>query len=345
MHIRRLTPIIVIILAAWGLAACGSNHVTPPTGAQSGPNSATFSGSGIVTPQSSRVRLESDGANSGNTHQTVFLIVMENSNWSQIKGNKDAPYINTVLLPIAAYASQYYNPPQLHPSEPNYIWLEAGTNFGITNDDSPAINHQSSTRHLVTLLYQKGIPWKSYQEDISGTVCPLTARGLYAPKHNPMVFFDDVTDTNNPHSTYCIEHIRPFSELATDLKHNAVAGYNFITPNLCHDMHGNWRCFFSNRIRNGDNWLAKNVPLILNSPAYTAGGILFITWDEGSEGSDGPIGLIVLSPRVKGGGYTNTIHYTHSSLLRTIQEIYGVTPLLGDAAQATSLSDLFVTFP
>jgi len=51
--------------------------------------------------------------------------------------------------------------------------------------------------------------------------------------------------------------------------------------------------------------------------------------------------MIVLSPLAKGGGYSNNIHYTHSSMLRTIQEIFNVSPLLGDAANANDLSDLF----
>src|SRR5689334_13611657 len=146
------------------------------------------------------------------TQTTVFLIMMENHNWSQIKDNKSAPYINS-LLSQGAHAEAYYNPPGLHPSEPNYIWLEAGTNFGITNDNNPSSNHQSSTAHLTTLLGTANISWKSYQEDISGTVCPLTSTGKYAPKHNPMVFFDDVTGTNNPQSANCIAHIRPYTEL------------------------------------------------------------------------------------------------------------------------------------
>ena len=53
----------------------------------------------------------------------------------------------------------------------------------------------------------------------------------------------------------------------------------------------------------------------------------------------------MLSHDAKGGGYSNTIHYTHSSTLRTIEEIFGATPLLGDAANATDLRDLFTTFP
>jgi len=272
--------------------------------------------------------------------RTVFIIVMENHNWSQFKGAANSPYINNTLLPQASHAEQYYNPPGLHPSLPNYLWLEAGTNFGITNDNDPSSNHQSTTAHLVTQLKNAGVGWKTYQEDIGGTFCPLTSVGKYAPKHNPFVYFDDVTNVNNVNSAYCIAHVRPFTELATDLQNNTVTQYVFITPNLCDDGHDSCAPV-SDPVRQTDNWLATNVPPILNSTAYQNGGALFITWDEGS-GSDGPIGMIVLSPFAKGGGYSNTIHYTHGSLLRTVETIFGVSPL-GDAAAQSDLSDLFGT--
>jgi phosphatidylinositol-3-phosphatase len=275
--------------------------------------------------------------------RTVFLIVMENHNWSQIKDSPSAPYINQTLLPMGAHAEAYYNPPGLHPSEPNYLWLEAGTNFGIRNDHDPATNHQSSTDHLTALLDAAGISWKSYQEGIKGDNCPLASRKLYAAKHNPMVFFDDVTNQNDAKSAHCIGHVRPYSELAGDLANGTVARYNFITPDLCHDMHNSSGCTTSDTVKNGDTWLAAEVPTILDSAAYQDGGIVFITWDEG-EGSDGPIGMIVLSRDAKA-GYSNSIPYSHSSTLRTLQEIFGVEPLLGDAANATDLSDLFNTFP
>jgi hypothetical protein len=275
--------------------------------------------------------------------KTVFLILMENHDWSEIKGSSSAPYINNTLLPMASYSEHYYNPPGVHPSEPNYVWLEAGTDFGISDDNDPDANHQGTTKHLVTLLKAANISWESYQEDISGTDCPLSGTGNYAPKHNPMVFFDDVTNSNDSHSSYCISHIRPYSELTANLQHNTQARYNFITPNLCNDMHDS--CDPTNDpVQQGDNWLKQNIPPILNSQAYKSGGIVFITWDE-SENSDGPIGMIALSPDAKGGGYSNTIRYTHSSTLRTLEEIFGVTPLLGDAAHATDLRDLFKTFP
>src|SRR6266540_1590639 len=100
--------------------------------------------------------------------KTVFIILMENKNWVQIAGSGSAPYINNTLLPMASHAELYFNPPLVHPSLPNYLWLEAGVNFGIFNDDPPSANHQSTTNHLVTLLQKSGISWKTYQENIGG---------------------------------------------------------------------------------------------------------------------------------------------------------------------------------
>jgi hypothetical protein len=296
---------------------------------------------------------------SGSAHaiKTVFVIVMENHDWSQIKGSASAPYINSLLTRSdASYATQYYNPPSLHPSEPNYVWLEAAANTGLpntntggtvdftTDNDPSASNSTSTTDHLVSYLAKIGVSWKSYQENISGTTCPLTSSGLYAAKHNPFVFFQDVTNNNSASSATCIAHERPYSELATDLTNNTVARYNFITPNLCDDMHNSTGCATKDSISNGDTWLSHNLPTILNSQAYKNGGAVFLTWDEAASG-DGPIGMVVLSPEAKGNGYNNAIHYTHSSTVRTIEEIFGASPLLRDAQNATDLSDLFTTFP
>lgn len=266
--------------------------------------------------------------------RTVFIILMENHNWSEIKGNSDAAYINNTLLPMASYTDQYYNPPGNHPSLPNYLWLEAGTNFGVTNDDFPPSNVQSTTSHFVTQLKNAGISWKTYQENIDGSSCPITEVYPYTPKHNPFVYFSDVTNAG------CTATMRPFTELAGDLSAGTVPHYVFITPNLIDDMHDSGPPL-NNPVKQGDTWLQTNLPTIFNSNAYKNNGAVFITWDEG-EGGDGPIGMIVLSPLAKGGGYHNAITYTHSSTLRTFQKIFGVAPLLGGAATAMDLSDLFI---
>lgn len=196
----------------------------------------------------------------------------------------------------------------------------------------------------MTQLEAAGISWTSYQEGISGLDCPLVDEGKYAPKHNPMIFFDDVTNANDPRSARCIAHVRPLEELVSALRDGSVARYVFITPDLCHDMHDAAGCASSDPVRNGDDWLRMFVPEILGSQAYQNGGALFITWDE-SEGGDKPIGMIVLSEFAKGNGYSNTVQYTHGSTLRTVQEIFGVRQFLCDAEQSTDLSDLFAVFP
>jgi len=77
--------------------------------------------------------------------KTVFVIMMENHNWTgddagasfgdpDIKDNPLAPYVNGKLMKMSAHPQQYYNPPGNHPSQPNYLWLEAGTNFGVLGD-------------------------------------------------------------------------------------------------------------------------------------------------------------------------------------------------------------------
>ena len=253
---------------------------------------------------------------------------MENTDWSSVKNSASAPYINRTLLPIASHAERYYNPPNLHSSLPNYLWLEAGTNFGILDNNLPAQNHQGTSNHLVNLLEAAGISWKAYQEDegagaFDGTDCPFTHEGnFYDVNHNPFVYFDDVTGNMNPNAPRCLQHVRPYSEFLTDLANNTVARYNFITPHLCHDMHS--ACApLNDPVLQGDSWLSTEVPNILASQAYRNNGVLFITWDE-SDSVDGPIGMIVLSPKGKGAGYSNTIAYDHSSTASRSK--YGTIP-------------------
>jgi hypothetical protein len=282
----------------------------------------------------------------GGSIQTVFVVLEENHDWSSIK---QLPYIQH-LLQIGAHSEQYYNPKGLHPSEPNYIWMEGGSNFGKTDDSDPATNLVKGAKHLAILLDAAGVSWTSYQESISAGTCPVTSGGRYAAKHNPFVFFDDIVGVPpSATNSLCIAHHKPFSQFVADLKAGKVARYNFITPNLDDDMHDGTPAA-------GDSWLKANIDPIINpadpnhNPNIYAHAVVIITFDEGTGKSDGPIGLIVVSPFAKQ-GFQDTAtpmpyFYTHSSLLLSLQKIFGVsgTPL-GDAANARDLSALFTSFP
>jgi hypothetical protein len=299
--------------------------------------------------------------------KTVWIILMENHNWTgndagasfgdpDIKGNPLAPYVNGELLDTSAHAEQYYNPPGNHPSQPNYLWLEAGTNFGVFADTQPGQPQLFTHKHLVRLLEDAGISWMAYAEPDFGSAvydtCPLDFSFLDV-EHLAFVYFNDINDGLNPESAECIKHVRPYYQLATDLADHTSARYNFIVPNVCHDGHeGVSPCDTTEPADNtlrGDTWLKQNVPLILESAEYKEGGALIIVWDEAEDTdqfSDGPIPFFLLSPFAKGGGktaYSNSIHYDHSSTLKTFQEIFQVGPLLGAAAdpKTADLRDLF----
>ena len=270
--------------------------------------------------------------------QTVFIILMENVSWPDIVNGTNAPYINNVLVPQSSLATNMFIVSGTFGSLPQYLYLESGTNWGVTTDSNdPSSHHFNTTNHFVIQLQDRGISWKTYQESITGTTCPTASSGLYAAFHNPFVYFDDIY--LNPSN--CTNHIRPYSELPRDLTNNTVARYNFITPNLCSDMHGGAGCPSGvNRILLGDMWLSNEVPKILASAAYSNKGALIITWDEGTANVAGPYATLVLSQFAKGGGYRMTNRLDHNSTFRTLQEIFHV-PLLFAANTAPGLGDLF----
>ena len=367
--------------------------------------------------------------------KTVFVIAMENHNWTQpanrftgniqqIYQNPNAPFVNSLVNGSAfavidghvthvsdqvAYATAYHSVlatptgsnPHIHPSEPNYIWAEAGTNFGVLNDNDPYASNgptnQNTSQHLTSLLMQAGKTWKSYQEDVDLTrnaagqltnvplsqnqwTVPLKslsgvfASGYvnqyngsnqynYAAKHNPMVFFTDTNGGNDTTPANALSaRYAPLQQLMTDLENDTVADYNWITPNQFNDMHttlaGGYKGLTGDaaRIKQGDDFLSQIVPVIMSSEAYKKHGVIVIWWDESeSDGvaGDNPddfnhtIGEIVISPRahrnVNGLPFASPLNYTHSSDLRTMQQIFHVGPFLGDGANANdnNLSDLF----
>jgi hypothetical protein len=364
--------------------------------------------------------------------KTVFVIAMENHNWvqpanqftggiQQIFQNPAAPFINSLVSGTAfarvngrevrisehvAFATNYHNVlatssgnnPHIHPSEPNYLWAEAGTNFGILNDNDPfaAVNpsNQNTSQHLVTFLTQAGKTWRSYQEDtdlttvggqltnvplprdqwtvplksISGIFAPGSFNQFngsnqfnYAAKHNPQVFFTDSNGGNDltPSNPLSLQYA-PLQQLFTDLENDRVADYNFISPNQFNDMHTTLNGGFKGltgdpaKILQGDDFLRQIIPVIMASKAYKEHGVIIIWFDESEQ--DGvagdnlddfnhTIGEIVISSlarrNVHGVPYASPLNFTHSSDLRTMQEIFRVGPFLGDAANATDLSDLF----
>jgi phosphatidylinositol-3-phosphatase len=324
---------------------------------------------------------------------SIFVIAMENHNWTQptnqtsppqIFGNPAAPFINSLVTPgnpnaaQVSYATAYYNAGmRVHPSEPSYVWAEAGTDFGVHTDADPRAasgnTFYNQSLHLTALLNAAGISWRNYQEDVqlalsptnsaSGTNGPVnpyygTTQYNYAVKHNPMAFFADTA----------VQNVHPFTQFFTDLNNHTVGQYNWITPNQFNDAHSSLNGGFTyhgvlytgnqSAIATGDNFLAQVVPQIMASPEYQDNGVIIIWWDETEGGDDTSrtIPEIVLSPLAKGNAYASSVVLNHSSDIKTIEELFEL-PLLNNpipvnemnnfggynnVATVNDLSDLFV---
>jgi phosphatidylinositol-3-phosphatase len=183
-----------------------------------------------------------------------------------------------------------------------------------------------------------------------------TARDKYAAKHNPFVYFHTIIDDQ----ARCDAHVVNLETLPTDLRGVATtANYTFITPNLCNDGHDP-ECIDGSRggFEAVEAFLRKWVPLITGSPAFKQDGLLVITFDEAGEpgpefssaccgekplpgarrpaGVLGPgggrIGAVLLSRYIKP-GTVSTVPYNHYSLLRSVEDIFGLGHL-GYAAEA-----------
>jgi hypothetical protein len=166
--------------------------------------------------------------------QHVFVIVLENHSKNGVIGDPNTPYI-TSLASKYAVAGRYYG--VTHPSEPNYLALIAGDNFGLNADDP---SKRFDAKNLVDQIEASHRTWDAYEESLpsvgyTGDYWPSSSNALYASKHNPFVLFNDIR--NDPAR---LAHVKPYTSLAADLNgpEKSIPDYSFIVPNQCHDMHG-----------------------------------------------------------------------------------------------------------
>ncbi len=267
---------------------------------------------------------------------TIFTIVIENHSRGQIIGSKDAPF-------LTALAREYtdargYHDTFVHPSEANYLWMVAGENFDVLDNNEPTSHHLTSTSHLADQIERAGMTWHAYQEGM-GAPCRLKSHGRYGAKHNPFIYFNDVNGWDGSAfqpSARCTDNVVDFSQLDTDIANGTVPDYAFITPDLDNDMH-------DGSVRDGDAWLKREITKIMASDAYQKGGVIFVLGDEGGgyPRADDPPFIMVSAAAKK--GYVSDVDYDTSSYLKTVEKLMGLAELPCDAARSevSAMSDLF----
>jgi hypothetical protein len=307
---QRTLPYVALVAAlALLLTGCSTSE---PDSAKS-PSAATAPAhAGPSTPSTSRTGL---------AH--IVIIVDENKPETSVIGNPAAPYL-TALAKSYALATNYSA--ITHPSLPNYLALTSGSTDGISTDCNPPGGAcTAAVRNISDEISASGRSWRMYAE---GMPAPCTAHnvGNYAVKHVPFLYYPDVT--NN--AGYCAAHVVPYSDLATDLAiPTQLPNYSFVSPDLCDDMH-------SCSIKTGDTWMAKNVPRILKSPAFTTQrSLLIIAFDEGDSANN--IVACIFAGSAAKQKYTTATPYTHYSLLRTVESVWDLPPLTRNDAAATPM--------
>jgi phosphatidylinositol-3-phosphatase len=205
-----------------------------------------------------------------------------------------------------------------HPSQPNYLALFSGSTQAVRDD----WRHDIIAPNLATALigaglsfatYSEGLPWVGFRGDFAGR---------YARKHNPCASFQNVPGAVN----------LPFTAFPSS-RWDSLPTVSFVVPDLDNDMH-------DGSVGRGDGWLRANIDAYARwAPAHDS--LLVVTFDEGpgrEEVATVPIGTILLGARVRQGRFDTPV--THYSLLRMLEEIYGLPPM-GEERDAARIDGIW----
>jgi len=204
---------------------------------------------------------------------------------------------------------------------------------------------------------------------VQGTPVPaITTQGqaqgdivyLYAVKHNPFVYFQNVQEGTEPHSS--LNNVHGFDGpegLYADLASGDVPDFSFIAPNQCNDQHGRGNagpfCNFDAAdngtqsglnealIYRGDVTVQQIVSAIKKSPAWRDGkDAIVVMWDENDYTATPNQVMLIVDKNYGDSGVQSAKFYTHFSLLRTLEGGFGL-PCLNHACDqnVSVMSDLF----
>ncbi len=240
----------------------------------------------------------------------VVVLVLENHSSSTILGNPAAPYINS-LASSGANMTQSFA--LTHPSQPNYIALFSGSTNGVTDDSCP---HTFATDNLGAQLGAANLDFVGYSEDQPSAGYTGCFSGKYARKHNPWVNFTTVPTAAN----------QPLTSFPTD--YSTLPAVSFVIPSLVNDMH-------DGSIAQGDSWVRDHLDGYVQW-AKEHNSVFVLTFDEDDNASGNQIATVIVGQRVQPGQYPERI--THYTVLRTIEDAFGLPPLGGSAGAQPLLS-------
>jgi len=309
----------------------------------------------------------------------VVVLVLENENFDDSWGPGSPAHFLNGLRNRGVFADQYFATGHAS-LDNYIAMVSGQPANPLSASDCLAVNLwtcvqpqslMSGGRNLADQLDDAGVSWKGYMDsmpspcfhaDYSPTAAPsdpyqgnskAPPAGDYADRHNPFIYFDDIVGND----ARCRDHVVPYTNIEADLQADTLPQFSFITPDTCHDGHDD-PCSDGQPggLVSADGWLQQNVPQLL-SYLDAHNGLLLITFDENgvtggppvgcctggpagtTPGFGGRVGLLALSPRLTGARVVHTT-YDHMSLLRTIEDGFGIDEHLNNAANASPMADV-----
>ena len=225
----------------------------------------------------------------------IVVVVEENHDYSQIIGDRRAPYINNTLVAGGTLLTNY--DAITHPSEANYFALYAGSTFNISPDD-PLVSEPDPT--IYTTLHAAGLTFQGYVDTAGGS----------SYDHNPWTSFPEGQGLTPLVGT-------DFTNFPASGNYSSLPTVSYVTPGVNDDMH-------DGTILQGDQWLQSNLGAYAQW-AKANNSLLIVTWDENDGTSDGNHVATILYGAGVQAGATNATAYNHYNLLSTILASYGLT--------------------
>ncbi|HEX2914403.1 MAG TPA: alkaline phosphatase family protein [Chloroflexia bacterium] len=260
------------------------------------------------------------GVTGGQNFDRVFIIVLENADYASALAQ---PYL-AQLAKEGTLLKNYFA--VTHPSYPNYLAMVGGSTFGVTSDGQTDIAKTS----LADLMEAKNVSWKAYAEQYPANQGCFKGvlQGKYVRKHMPFLSFTGVQ--SNP--AWC-NKIVPASQLQMDVAKGNLPQFVFYEPDLNNDGHDTGVAFAS-------KWLQGFLPPLLQNPQLASNTLFVVTFDEGTNGSSNQVYTVLAGGPVKAGA-SSTSAYTHYSLLRTIEDNFGLGTLQREDTKATPFTDVW----
>ena len=187
---------------------------------------------------------------------------------------------------------------------------------------------------------------------------------LYAAKHNPFVYFQNVQEGTNARNSLknSVDFDGP-KGLYADLASGHIPTFSFIAPNQCNDQHGRGNagafCNFdpsSNGTQAGlnpaliflgDQTVQRLVTAIKKSPVWKDGhNAIIVMWDENDYSTAPNTNQVMFIVETNYGVHRapSARYYDHFSALKSLEAAFGL-PCLNHACDdnVSVMSDLFVT--